>query len=335
MTFPTVPVDTNDLDADTDSPLAARQDLLDLVQKFNQLIQHVAPFAATLLDDVDQATMLATLGITPSTDEIGFMRVWPGLVLPSAKYDWCDGGTFLRASFPTLQNILMKSATATISIATPAVIHLVGHGLRANMPVRFFTTGALPTGITAGTHGGPTAGTQYFVKAVDADNFNIAATPGGANINTTGTQSGVHTVVCAPHGDGDGSTTCHRPDVRGIVPAGRDDMGGSAANRITSGNSGVLGNVPGRSGGAETVTLSVAQGPAHTHSDYYQITSITGTGNAAFFIATPKNGGPGIICVTAIGESAGGTTTGSSGSGSQILNLQPTIIEDWIIRVSP
>lgn len=66
MTFPTAAVDTTDLDADTDSPLLARQDLLDLVQKFNQILAHVSVFSATVLDDVDGAAWRATIGAAPA-----------------------------------------------------------------------------------------------------------------------------------------------------------------------------------------------------------------------------------------------------------------------------
>lgn len=62
MTFPTVPIDTNDVDADTDSPLQARQDLLDAIQKLNQIIAHVSLFAATFLDDADGAAVRVTIG---------------------------------------------------------------------------------------------------------------------------------------------------------------------------------------------------------------------------------------------------------------------------------
>ncbi|MGH6836336.1 MAG: hypothetical protein ACREC9_12490, partial [Methylocella sp.] len=56
-----------------------------------------------------------------------------------------------------------------------------------NVPVNgqgvvFYTTGALPTGITAGT--------GYFVVDQSGSTFQIAATPGGTPINTSGTQSG-------------------------------------------------------------------------------------------------------------------------------------------------
>lgn len=76
--------------------------------------------------------------------------------------------------------------TATITIASPGVITKVGHGLATDSNVTFTTTGALPTGIVAGT--------VYYAVNVTADTFQIAATLGGTAINTSGTQSGVHTI---------------------------------------------------------------------------------------------------------------------------------------------
>lgn len=54
------------------------------------------------------------------------------------------------------------------------------------------------------------------------------------------------------------------PDMRGVSPAGMDDMGNSAAGRLTStyfGNSTVLGTV----GGGESKVLQVTEMPAHDH----------------------------------------------------------------------
>lgn len=84
-----------------------------------------------------------------------------------------------------------KSSTASITIATPGVVTWTAHGLTAGTPVKFATTGALPTGITAGT-------TYYVKSVVDANSFQISATPGGAAVNTSGTQSGVHTGTTVP-----------------------------------------------------------------------------------------------------------------------------------------
>lgn len=61
MTWPTLPVDPTDLDADTDSPLLARQDILDAVVKLNQMIAHVSLYAATLLPAADAAAFRSLL----------------------------------------------------------------------------------------------------------------------------------------------------------------------------------------------------------------------------------------------------------------------------------
>lgn len=79
------------------------------------------------------------------------------------------------------------TGSVTITIASPAVVTLTGHGLAEDTPITFLTTGALPTGITAGT--------TYYVNQVDANTFNVTSTTGGADINTSGSQSGTHTLV--------------------------------------------------------------------------------------------------------------------------------------------
>lgn len=81
------------------------------------------------------------------------------------------------------------TSTVTISIATPGVVTWTGHGLHEGDKIQFTTTGALPTGLTAST--------TYYVKYIDANTFQLAATRAGAAIATSGTQSGVHTAVSA------------------------------------------------------------------------------------------------------------------------------------------
>lgn len=83
------------------------------------------------------------------------------------------------------------SIVATMTIATPGVITWTAHGLKVGTGISFSTTGALPTGLVAGT--------TYYIKAVlDANTFTLAATVGGTVIATTGTQSGVHTASTVP-----------------------------------------------------------------------------------------------------------------------------------------
>ncbi|HEX5130245.1 MAG TPA: tail fiber protein [Usitatibacter sp.] len=142
---------------------------------------------------------------TPATavGRIGSVAWWPGPTLPSNALE-CDGTAYSRTAFAALFAALVKSATATMTIASPCVVTWTGHGLQNNMPVKFTTTGALPTGLTAGR--------RYWIVNKATDTFQVALTPGGTAINTSGSQSGTHTAICAPAGDGDGSTTFNVPN---------------------------------------------------------------------------------------------------------------------------
>lgn len=107
-----------------------------------------------------------------------------------------DGATLLAGSHPAYKpasavtvSIPPAAATVTMTIASPCVVTKAAHGFTGNEPVVLTTTGALPTGLTAGT--------TYYVKFIDANTFNLSATPGGANINTSGSQSGTHTCTAS------------------------------------------------------------------------------------------------------------------------------------------
>jgi len=82
-------------------------------------------------------------------------------------------------------NVGIIPTTASITIASPAVVSASFNVVDA-APIQFQTTGALPTGLTVGT--------TYYIKYLTSSTFNLALTPGGASINTSGTQSGVTSV---------------------------------------------------------------------------------------------------------------------------------------------
>lgn len=85
----------------------------------------------------------------------------------------------------------LQSSVVTITIATPGVVTWFygAHGMSGGESIVFTTTGALPTGITAGT-------TYYVLAAsITSTTFRISDTPGGTAIDTTGTQSGIHTAT--------------------------------------------------------------------------------------------------------------------------------------------
>jgi len=111
-----------------------------------------------------------------------------------------------------------ETGTVTISQATPGVVTWTGHGFAAGTPVTFSSTGTLPTGLTAGT--------TYYVVDLDTNTFSVAATPGGAAINTTGAGSGTHTAVAVPVGETD--------LIAGFALYGVKSGGDSSATRLVS-----------------------------------------------------------------------------------------------------
>jgi len=92
---------------------------------------------------------------------------------------------------------IVSTGTATITIASPCVVTLTNHGFVAGDGIYFTTTGALPTGLSAST--------VYYVQNPGAGTFNLNTTQSNAiansstgRINTSGTQSGTHTVIYYP-----------------------------------------------------------------------------------------------------------------------------------------
>lgn len=140
----------------------------------------------------------------------------PAAVVPNSNHDaftWWDNGTFRLSR----SDYWKKSATVTMTIASPCVVTWTGSDFADGTPIVLTTTGALATGITAGT--------TYFVKRTGAigtptATFNLAATVGGAAINTSGSQSGAHTATA---GDDSGSVArassgnCELVNVNGLL----------------------------------------------------------------------------------------------------------------------
>jgi hypothetical protein len=132
-----------------------------------------------------QAWGVYALGSTPRDDEV-IAGTGAGFV---AKSTWShrEDGRF--------------DAPVTISVGTPAVIDWAGAPAPANgRKVRLFTTGALPTGLTASNSALDASSrerlapaTTYFVVNSSGSTCNLAATLGGAAIATTAAGSGTHT----------------------------------------------------------------------------------------------------------------------------------------------
>lgn len=149
------------------------------------------------------------------------------------------------------------------------------------------------------------------------------------------TYASLFSVIGTNFGTGDGVTTFNAPDYRGRVGVGKDDMGGSAAGRVTVAESSMNGAILGVSGGLQSVNLTIAQIPSHNHTISDPTHSHTTTHATGTFSAAPggantfggDNSGTTALAAT-------GVTTVVTGSGATHLNMQPTLIVNKIIYVA-
>lgn len=197
-------------------------------------------------------------GATGPGPEIGTVMTHAGPVNPnSSVWQLCDGSSQLRAgTFAALFAAIVASLGAvTVTLASPGVWTRVAHGLSIGDPVFITTTGALPTGVTAGT--------QYYVMTVPtADTFTLGTTRTinvngvptvTTAVNTSVSQSGVHTLSWAPHGIAD-TTHFNLPD-----PRGRAVVGSGPGASLTA-------KAVGATGGEESHTLSGAESGTSVHN---------------------------------------------------------------------
>jgi microcystin-dependent protein len=108
------------------------------------------------------------------------------------------------------------------------------------------------------------------------------------------------------YGAGNGSTTFNLPDLRGRIAAGRDDMGGAAANRITLGVSGIAGTALGAVGGDQRMQ-------SHAHGLQMRPDLLNAGGAAAVFMSGSLS-----------------SSTDAAGQGAS-QNVQPTLILNYVI----
>jgi microcystin-dependent protein len=230
---------------------------------------------------------------------------------------------------------------ATTPLAGTEVLPIVQSGITAKVAVSNLTAGR-SVSATALALAGSTSGTATIVAPAVAGTptltlpivtgtlaINVPSgviLPYAASSAPTGwllcygqavsrtTYAALFAVTSTTYGVGDGTTTFNLPDLRGRVAAGVDNMGGTAANRITSGGSGITGTTLGAVGGAETVALTTAQLAAHTHGAQGNNNTATvsnATANLGFFTSV---------------------NTDSAGSGTAHNNTQPTMMLTYIIK---
>lgn len=160
--------------------------------------------------------------------------------------------------------------------------------------------------------------------------------------------SSLYTLFGTKYGSGDGSTTFNLPDCRGRFVAKKDNMGGTGAGRMQSGNGGVDGATLGASGGADTKTLTASQIPSITSS-----VSVSVSGSCAVVLPVRQGGESGVQIndavqiaysnLVSVGNIGPAGTFSGTGSGSATSNntsgaahsiMPPTIVANYILRVA-
>lgn len=183
----------------------------------------------------------------------------------------------------------------------------------------------------------------YLGTTVPNNNF---AFPFGQTFSRT-TYSKLFALVGTTFGSGDGSTTFNGPDIRGRSFFGLDNMGGTAANRITSGGSGIAGATVGAAGGTETHTLTRLQLPSTSMSSVItaqvpaqslgsnRSTVLTNATGARFLNSLMEGSGSGVIAESLVVNfpTTAVTITGTLGGDVPHQNMPPAFVCPVIMRI--
>jgi microcystin-dependent protein len=155
--------------------------------------------------------------------------------------------------------------------------------------------------------------------------------PFGQAISRT-TYATYFSLVSTTFGTGDGSTTFNVIDMRGRLPIGQDNMGGSAASRVTTAGSSIDGMTIGANGGGQNVSILQGNLPNVTLGG-----SVTYAANSSGISYQPGGAGATVVSAMAAGGNTSATTTSVSislgGSGTVLNKMPPGIVVPYILRV--
>jgi microcystin-dependent protein len=203
-------------------------------------------------------------GATLSLADLGNLVVFTGtapatLALPSV------------AVVPAGMGVLVRNSGTASLVVDPAGTETVNGGATITLSPGFaaeaFNTG---TGWTALVSAPQNFGRIIgeMIPIAGASLPPLCVWPNGQNLSRSA-YAALFTAIGTSFGAGDGSTTFGTPDLRGRAMFGRDNLGGTAANRITAGNSGIAGTTLGATGGDERMPLHThgVTDPAHAHAN--------------------------------------------------------------------
>ena len=152
----------------------------------------------TALDSDNAVTITVTNATTftytsGASGAIGPVAATSGRVVPDTRItiSATQGGSAfaLTTSSGSMTAVAGGTLTATVTIASPAIVTCTAHGFEAGDVFKWETTGSLPSGISV------LANYHVLSTGLTANSFRFSSTPGGSAVDTSGTQSGTHTIT--------------------------------------------------------------------------------------------------------------------------------------------
>lgn len=249
---------------------------------------------------------------------VGSIKPWAGITVPS-QYAFAYGQELSRTTYSALY--------AAITITTSVTCTSGNNTL---------TTISDTTQIKIGA--------AVEVSCLPAGTTVVSKTSNSVVTSALATVSVTVSGIFYPFGNGNGTTTFNVPDLRGYTIAGRDNMGGAAAGRLTTTYFGA--NNPdsqGATGGSESHIMTLGELATHTH------------------VATSTVNDPGHVHALATSDTASGSgaqrgvsgganpydtassTTGitvstvnaNAGSSTPFTVVQPTMVISYVIKILP
>ena len=226
-------------------------------------------------------------GSTGDGDLVGTIKPWAGLIAPN-QYAFAYGQELSRTTFNALYTAITYSTSVSCTSGSPTLTNVSD-----------------TTQISIGSH--------VELSCTAPGTTVISKTAITVTLSANSAITSDVTALFFPWGNGNGSTTFNLPDLRGYAIAGRDNMGGIAAGRLTTAyfNPGGTSDPDalGAAGGTQSHAMTLLELVAHTH------TGTTGTESATHVHSGTTNSGNANISSNAQ-KLTGGSQYNNTGAGS-------------------
>lgn len=248
---------------------------------------------------------------------VGTVLPWSGITAPT-HYAFAYGQELSRVTYLSLYTAITLNANANCTSGSAV---LSGISDTTQIPI----------------------GAPVEATCVAAGSTVSSKTSSSVTLNNMASVTVSVTAKFFPYGNGNGTTTFNVPDLRGRALAGRDNMGGTAATRLTSTYFAIPGT--GATGGLQSSTLITGNLPAYTPTGTNAITDPGHTHTVTAYNSSSSNtltaGGNGATSsvLTSSSNTTGITSafTGVAQGGTSVpfSNVQPTITLNYIIKILP